>query len=457
MATLSSLVAETTTIKNNLTNCHTNLKNILKEKGVSVSSSDKMTDLIKKVKSISTGLSWDEKGISSRLDRYYDYSRGSVSHTFNFDVPLDFEPTMAFVLISSWNLRLYTNDSNDVESSNVWFDNTCAAKIYNPKVTSTTQEAICEITSMSSTGITIKLESSHTSSLVINKVILIGEQGYNLDEQIKKKVKVVKSLPSTGTNGELAIIGDPSKLTTIKIVDSLPAPSSAKTSEVYIVNNGSVYEYTLDLSSNLTIKKVYLRFIYVLNSSGSFEIIESYFRHSDTWKKLPNKIKYLYNKGTFSDAKMYGYGSLSSATSWNFGTSSITARASYNGGATFVNLHFGSNSNKESINFQGYNKLNVNFSRITGPVNNVSVSIYTVSTSNSYPSYTDRKTVQFYNYSGSSSTPVTITDKLLSTNLSSYTGDYFVTIQISCHVTSGTVSASTYCEAEIDSIYLSMD
>ena len=53
MATLSALVAETTTIKNTLTTCHTKLKTNLTNKGVSVSSTDKLSTLVDKVSTIS--------------------------------------------------------------------------------------------------------------------------------------------------------------------------------------------------------------------------------------------------------------------------------------------------------------------------------------------------------------------------------------------------------------------
>ena len=53
MATLSSLVDETTTIKNTLTTCHTNLKTKLTNKGVSVSSTDKLSTLIGKIDNLS--------------------------------------------------------------------------------------------------------------------------------------------------------------------------------------------------------------------------------------------------------------------------------------------------------------------------------------------------------------------------------------------------------------------
>ena len=53
MATLKSLVDETTNIKNELVECYTNLKNNLIEKGVECEDSDKMASLISKVKGVS--------------------------------------------------------------------------------------------------------------------------------------------------------------------------------------------------------------------------------------------------------------------------------------------------------------------------------------------------------------------------------------------------------------------
>ena len=52
MATLKKLVDETTNIKDELVTCHTNLKNNLSNKGVNVSSSDKLNVLINKVANI---------------------------------------------------------------------------------------------------------------------------------------------------------------------------------------------------------------------------------------------------------------------------------------------------------------------------------------------------------------------------------------------------------------------
>ena len=50
MATLKNLVDETTNIKNELKTCHINLKNNLVEKGIEVSSGDKLATLVEKVK-----------------------------------------------------------------------------------------------------------------------------------------------------------------------------------------------------------------------------------------------------------------------------------------------------------------------------------------------------------------------------------------------------------------------
>ena len=56
MATLKSLVDETTNIKNELKTCHSNLSSALTEKGVEVSSEDKMSSLIDKVGGLGFGV-----------------------------------------------------------------------------------------------------------------------------------------------------------------------------------------------------------------------------------------------------------------------------------------------------------------------------------------------------------------------------------------------------------------
>ena len=54
MANLKNLVDETSNIKNELVRCHTDLKTNLIDKGVEVTDSDKMSNLISKVNSINT-------------------------------------------------------------------------------------------------------------------------------------------------------------------------------------------------------------------------------------------------------------------------------------------------------------------------------------------------------------------------------------------------------------------
>ena len=75
MATLKSLVDETTNIKNELKTCHTNLKNNLVEKGVDASSSDKMATLIDKVKDVGLNIpkSVKPKGIWIDCDTHSSY------------------------------------------------------------------------------------------------------------------------------------------------------------------------------------------------------------------------------------------------------------------------------------------------------------------------------------------------------------------------------------------------
>lgn len=77
MSTLKQLVDETTNIKNELVTCHTNLKKNLTLKGISVSSSEKMSSLVSKVANI-------EKEVHN-LPKYYSVS-GSLLSCFNCEV-----------------------------------------------------------------------------------------------------------------------------------------------------------------------------------------------------------------------------------------------------------------------------------------------------------------------------------------------------------------------------------
>ena len=100
MATLKNLVDETTNIKNELKECHANLKNSLIEKGVECSEGDKMLSLINKVKNTSLSckasdniiFSWeDERGIGT----VSDYNALQLIHScpcfFNGSCRVDFK------------------------------------------------------------------------------------------------------------------------------------------------------------------------------------------------------------------------------------------------------------------------------------------------------------------------------------------------------------------------------
>ena len=84
MATLKSLVDETTNIKNEIKTCHANLKNNLIEKGVECSDTDKMLILINKVCDISLeslgGIRWSSGTVSgSSSTSTYKYRNNSDS------------------------------------------------------------------------------------------------------------------------------------------------------------------------------------------------------------------------------------------------------------------------------------------------------------------------------------------------------------------------------------------
>ena len=101
MATLKSLVDETTNIKDELVECYTNLKNNLIKKGVECSDSDKMPNLIDKVKDASLSstisdnilFSWEnEKRIdATETDHDTLYPVNSIPCCFKGACQLDFK------------------------------------------------------------------------------------------------------------------------------------------------------------------------------------------------------------------------------------------------------------------------------------------------------------------------------------------------------------------------------
>ena len=73
MATLKNLVDETTSIKNELVTCHTNLKNNLITKGVECSDADKLLSLVNKFVEISTAIVESSDNVLMELGSIKNY------------------------------------------------------------------------------------------------------------------------------------------------------------------------------------------------------------------------------------------------------------------------------------------------------------------------------------------------------------------------------------------------
>ena len=103
MATLKSLVDETTNIKNELKTCHATLKNNLIEKGVECSEDDKILDLITKVESLTNYTAFPGTSIvlATRPTRYTCPS--SYGHFYNYTV------VHGGGLRISWYMQNYVN------------------------------------------------------------------------------------------------------------------------------------------------------------------------------------------------------------------------------------------------------------------------------------------------------------------------------------------------------------
>ena len=97
MATLKSLVDETTNIKNELKTCHTNLKNNLIEKGVECSDSDKMLALINKVIDIPLEKKWATGEYNETIHASTSGFRGTA-----INMGLSFIPTTIVVVINKY-------------------------------------------------------------------------------------------------------------------------------------------------------------------------------------------------------------------------------------------------------------------------------------------------------------------------------------------------------------------
>ena len=132
MATLKSLVDETSNIKNELKTCHTNLKNNLVNKGVNVSNSDKFSSLINKVKDISIGKKWASG--SNVVGSNYKYITGYNYISTITASNLGFKPSLIYIYLSAIDDRpttIYDVELFGENSVLVPYKNTQGKTIYN--------------------------------------------------------------------------------------------------------------------------------------------------------------------------------------------------------------------------------------------------------------------------------------------------------------------------------------
>lgn len=98
MATLNNLVDETTNIKNELKTCHTNLKNNLSSKGVTVSPSDKMGALCTKVGTIEVA----KKVASGTISKFSYNKQDKTLETYTVNTNLTFVPSKIELYITKF-------------------------------------------------------------------------------------------------------------------------------------------------------------------------------------------------------------------------------------------------------------------------------------------------------------------------------------------------------------------
>ena len=112
MATLKSLVDETTNIKNELKTCHANLETNLTAKGVTVGSSDKMLNLISKISNIPLGKKW-----ASGEGNSYNANNKAFFKVSN----LSFEPSVILVFpVENYQIFHAYWDNDTINSKSVF-------------------------------------------------------------------------------------------------------------------------------------------------------------------------------------------------------------------------------------------------------------------------------------------------------------------------------------------------
>ena len=177
MATLKSLVDETTNIKNELVECYTNLKNNLITKGIDVGSFDKLSALVGKIKDIavvqitvgdSVSLYKDPRTYSLSKVTEYTYfpaeyifmSDGDYRLSVAYKSNGSFNAYVKFVILDENDLMVYEEEffNKDTSYLTVITDVTNVKKGYKFKVMGKTDSSSSGLVYIDGTSVLCNLE-----------------------------------------------------------------------------------------------------------------------------------------------------------------------------------------------------------------------------------------------------------------------------------------------------------
>lgn len=332
MATLKNLVNETTNIKDELITCHTNLKNNLVDKGISVSSSDKLATLVDKVKNTQYIEGFD------KLPDWYKQQANFSDYYFNC---ADFPTARRELTSSAVNNKIYviggySGSSRGYVKVNECYDpNTNTWTAMKPMNSTKTYPKSCVIgnkiyviaynsecydtTTDTWTSSNVPNVGLHytTASVVDNKIYVIG--GANPSGTITNSTLCYDTITNTSTY-KAGMYGSRRSLT-----------SSVVNNKIYAIggNNGGdpmtrteCYDPTLNTwttLSNMPTKRDFLTSsvindkIYVFGGGSCVAVNECYDPNTDTWTAMKSMITgRSYLASSSIDGRIYIFGGITS-------------------------------------------------------------------------------------------------------------------------------------------------
>lgn len=176
MSTLKQLVDETTNIKNELIVCCNNLKNNLADKGVEVLSSDKMPNLIDKVKDISTGLKYATGILYDGFGHYHSTSSTPATvKKLIFPAPLDFDPTNIILRFNYVQIQSSSSGSSEGIASNFCITNNSGKFVINAPRLSPKHEGYLRIIGVDKEGVILEVDSTRYVYVYLSGYEVFGE------------------------------------------------------------------------------------------------------------------------------------------------------------------------------------------------------------------------------------------------------------------------------------------